>query len=105
MRLSSVTMMKSYESQIGNFKLYFDAWDEEEKKAVLSKSTLNKFLKISNKYTATLLDLYNHNPMKHLYQELQDSVGGVQLRRRFETVSVDIFIEVKRYTYNPPRLL
>ena len=36
-----------------------------------------------------------------IYQWRQAFPGGVQLRRRFETVSVRFYIEVKRGTYTP----
>ena len=48
-------------------------------------------------HTATLFDPYNYNLMSYLYQVGQIDPGGLQLvRRRFETVSVRLYIEVKR---------
>ena len=55
-------------------------------------------------YTATLFDLsvlHNYNLITHLYQLEQANSGAVQLRRRFETVSVRFYIADKRGTYNP----
>ena len=68
---------------------------------------LKKISEFSNKDTATLLDLYNHNMMTYRYQSIQADPGAVQLRRRFESMSVRFFIKVllKRGTYYPPKLL
>ena len=47
-------------------------------------------------YTATLLDLYNHNLITYPFQG-QGDPGAVQLSRRFERVSVRSYIEVKMW--------
>ena len=54
--------------------------------------------KLLRDYTATLLDLHNHNLITYLYQLGQGDPGTVQLRRRFETMSVRFYIEVKHRT-------
>ena len=48
-------------------------------------------------YTAKLLELHNHNLMTYLHQVAQTVSAGWHLRKRFETV----YIEVKRGTYLP----
>jgi hypothetical protein len=51
---------------------------------------------------AALLDLHNHDMIYLCQIELGQSDPGVlQLRRRFETVSVCFYVEVKCGAYNP----
>ena len=52
-------------------------------------------------YNATLLDLHIYNLITHLSQLGQFDSGAVQLGRRFETVRVRLYNEVKHGTYNP----
>jgi hypothetical protein len=55
--------------------------------------------------TTPFLDLHNHDMIYLCQIELGQSDPGVlQLRRRFETVSVCFYVEVKCGAYNPPNL-
>ena len=60
-----------------------------------------KLLRYNANFSTSIID---HNLMTYPYKvEVQHFVcGGLQLRRRFERVSVRFFIQVKHGTYNPP---